>query len=94
MRLTNVSQMTLPPGRLLSFAVSQDGEPGRELVVSFDQGRHVSLGPRPGSWMAVAARLPAGTSVDRLAEAWRVVHPPHRHHRDAGGVGGASGWSR
>lgn len=77
MRLTNVTQMTLPPGRLLSFAAFRDGEPGPELVVSFDQGRHVSLGPRPGSWMAVAARLPADTSLDHLAEAWRAVQRRH-----------------
>lgn len=77
MRLTNVTQMALPPGRLLSFAVSSVGEPGEEFVVSFDQGRHVGQGQRPGSWMAVAARLPEGTSLDQLAQAWQAVQRRH-----------------
>lgn len=77
MRLTNVTQMALPPGRLLSFAVGSVDDPGEELVVSFDQGRHASLGQRPGSWMAVAARLAAGTSPEHLAQAWQAVQRRH-----------------
>ena len=66
MRLTNVAQMALPQGRLLSFAVLA-GATGRPLPVSFDQGRHVGQGQRPGSWMAIAARLPGHAGPERVA---------------------------
>ncbi|MFT4295185.1 MAG: hypothetical protein QM582_07205 [Micropruina sp.] len=66
MRPPRVARMAIPQGRLLSYAVVP-GERGRTLPVSFDQGRHVGRGQRPGSWMAVSARLPVGTTLDDLA---------------------------
>lgn len=83
MRLTNVARIALPPGRLLSYAVTPVGERGRRLPVSFDQGRHVRLGQRPGSWMAIAARLPRSTSLDDLAAAWFAVVERHGTFRTA-----------
>ncbi|MFT4109413.1 peptide synthetase [Propionicimonas sp.] len=77
MRLTNVARMALPQGRLLSCAVLPAPGRGRELPVSFDQGRHVGLGQRPGSWMAVSARLPDGTGLDDLAASWFAVLQRH-----------------
>lgn len=77
MRLTNVMRMVLPSGRLLSYGVRPAGERGRQLPVSFDQGRHVGAGQRAGSWMAIAARLPAGLDLDRLEAGWLAVI--HRH---------------
>mgnify|MGYP006368085581 CR=1 FL=1 len=77
MRLTNVSRMALPPGRLLSYGVRPTDRRGCELPISFDQARHVAEGQRPGSWMAVAARLPLGTSADALAAAWLAVVRRH-----------------
>ena len=83
MRLTNVARMALPQGRLLSYAVLPVGERGRSLPVSFDQGRHVRLGQRAGSWMAIAARLPVRTSLDDLAAAWLAVVQRHGTFRTA-----------
>lgn len=83
MRLTNVARMALPQGRLLSYAVLPVGERGRRLPVSFDQGRHVGLGQRPGSWMAISARLPIGTGLDDLAAAWFAVVQRHGTFRTA-----------
>jgi mycolipenoyl-CoA---2-(long-chain-fatty acyl)-trehalose mycolipenoyltransferase / long-chain-acyl-CoA---trehalose acyltransferase len=83
MRLTNVARMALPPGRLLSYAVLARAERGRELTVSFDQGRHVGQGQRPGSWMAIAARLPLGTSLEDVAAAWCAVVQRHGALRTA-----------
>ena len=91
MRLTNVAQMALPQGRLLSFAVLA-GATGRRLPVSFDQGRHVGQGQRPGSWMAIAARLPEHAGPERVAQAWLAVVARHGTFRtvfsrdDAGGL--------
>lgn len=77
MRLTNVSQMTLPLGRLstLKFQVRVDHE--RPVPISFDQRRHVGLGDRPASWMAIAFRVPLGTSRSDLETAWRAVVDRH-----------------
>ncbi|MCW3158717.1 peptide synthetase [Micropruina sonneratiae] len=77
MRLTNVARMALPNGRLMSYDVWAAGLPGRRLPVSFDQGRHVGQGQRPGSWMAIAARLPAAAGPDAVGAAWRVVLRRH-----------------
>ncbi len=82
MRLTNVAWMDLPPGRLRSYAV-QDGGAGAELPVSFDQGRHVSEGHRPGSWMAIAFRLPRPADTTELADAWLSVIERHGTLRTA-----------
>ena len=70
MRLTNIAQATLPPGAVHSYALRPVGPRGRALPVSFDQGRHVGAGDRPGSWMSIALRLPPGTTRDALAAAW------------------------
>ena len=83
MRLTNVARMALPQGRLLSYAVLPVGERGPRLPVSFDQSRHVGLGQRPGSWMAISARLPIGTGLDDLAAAWFAVVQRHGTFRTA-----------
>ncbi len=90
MRLTNVIRMVLPPGRLVSYGVCPVGAPGRQLPVSFDQGRHVGVGQRPGSWMAIAARVPETIGLDDLAAAWCAVVERHGTFRtvfshDAGG---------
>lgn len=76
MRLTNVAQMTLPAGRMRSFAPRASGVTG-PLPVSFDQGRHVGEGDRPGSWMALALRLPRPADAATLADAWMAVVARH-----------------
>lgn len=77
MRLTNVAQMSLPQGTLHSFATRTSEQIGNPLPISFDQRRHVGQGARPGSWMAVAFRLPAATSLDDVAKAWLAVIARH-----------------
>ncbi|NHA70131.1 condensation domain-containing protein [Phycicoccus flavus] len=77
MRLTNVAQMALPPGRLRSIEVRVADVRGPRLPVSFDQARHVGEGDRPGSWMAVAVRLPGPVADDALAAAWAAVCRRH-----------------
>lgn len=77
MRLTNVAQMTLPPGRVRSYALRVADRDGSRLPVSFDQGRHVGGGDRAGSWMAIAFRAPDGTDPADLATAWRAVVERH-----------------
>ncbi len=77
MRLTNVALMALPAGRLHSYAVRAADDPGRRLPVSFDQGRHVGEGQRPGSWMAIAARLPGAAGLEELGAAWDAVVARH-----------------
>lgn len=76
MRLTHVSYLSLPFGPLLSYELEVSA-PGRPLPTSFDQQRHVRLGNRPGSWMALAFRL--ADPVDRmdLAAAWETVVQTH-----------------
>ena len=76
MRLTNVGMMTLPQGRVSSYAV-EAGAPGAALPLSFDQRRHVGAGQRPGSWMAISFRLPAGTTEEAVATAWHAVVARH-----------------
>jgi mycolipenoyl-CoA---2-(long-chain-fatty acyl)-trehalose mycolipenoyltransferase / long-chain-acyl-CoA---trehalose acyltransferase len=82
MRLTNVAQMALPPGRVRSLAPVVAGG-GAPLPVSFDQGRHVGEGDRPGSWMAFAVRLPAPVDADALAAAWSAAVARHGALRSA-----------
>ncbi|MBN9207510.1 MAG: peptide synthetase [Microbacterium ginsengisoli] len=77
MRLTTVAQMALPQGTLHSYAVRATIDPSREVPVSFDQGRHVGHGDRPGSWMAVAFRLPVAADRDALADAWQRTIARH-----------------
>ncbi|MBB2975724.1 hypothetical protein FHX49_001291 [Microbacterium endophyticum] len=77
MRLTNVAQMILPAGRLHTYATEITADFGAELPISFDQGRHVALGDRAGSWMAVALRLPSAVPHSDLATAWHAVISRH-----------------
>jgi hypothetical protein len=79
MRLTNVSQMDLVSGRMFSYAVQVAPGAGRPLPVSFDQGRHVGAGQRPGSWMAIAFPMPAAPETTRevVAAAWDAVVARH-----------------
>ena len=83
MRLTNVAQMALPDGRLSSYAVRAGDALGRERPVSFDQGRHVGEGPRPGSWMAVSFRMPVAADRHGIATAWGAVTTRHGTLRTA-----------
>ena len=76
MRLTNVAHLRLPFGRLYGYDVSV-GARGDELPVSFDQGRHVGEGDRPGSWMALSFRLPEQVQREHLAAAWLAVIARH-----------------
>lgn len=75
MRLTNVAQLSLPDGELHSYAVRVN-RGDVELPVSFDQGRHVGQGDRPGSWMAISFRMP-GVTRDELAAGWDAVVARH-----------------
>lgn len=91
MRLTTVAQIALPQGQLLSYSVQPSGPPGPPIPISFDQARHVGEGQRPGSWMAIAARLPSLPPRDRLAAAWLAVVRRHQtlqtvFGRDASGA--------
>ena len=83
MRLTNVAQMALPAGRVRSLELAVVGPPGSSLPVSFDQGRHVGEGDRPGSWMGVAVRLPGAVDDAALAAAWAAVVSRHGTLRTA-----------
>lgn len=81
MRLTNVALIDLPVGRVGSYAPVEDFAPSAlsplPLPVSFDQGRHVGEGDRPGSWMAIAIRLDAATTDAALATAWDQIVARH-----------------
>lgn len=82
MRLTNVAHLRLPFGRLVGYDVTAS-PPGRPLPVSFDQGRHVAGGDRPGSWMALSFHLPAPVPRADLAAAWLAVIARHGTLRTA-----------
>ncbi len=77
MRLTNVTHMALPQGRLLGFRVDASVDETSSVPISFDQGRHVAQGQRPGSWMAMSARLPAPVSRESLGRAWDAAIRRH-----------------
>lgn len=76
MRLTSVTQMVLPEGRLRSLVLTPT-DTGEALPVSFDQVRHVGAGDRPGSWMAVSFTLGHPVSESDLEGAWRAVVERH-----------------
>lgn len=76
MRLTNVSQLRLPFGRLMGYDLSVS-RPGRRLPVSFDQARHVGAGDRAGSWMALSFRLHCAVPRELLEQAWLSVVQRH-----------------
>lgn len=82
MRLTNVTHLRLPFGRLWGYEVNASGT-GRHLPVSFDQRIHVGAGERPGSWMALSFRLPVPTRLESIAEAWLAVINRHGTLRTA-----------
>ncbi len=77
MRLINITQVALPPGRLRSYALRVPSATGQRLPVSFDQQRHVGEGDRPASWMAIAFRLPGSLPVANLARAWLATVERH-----------------
>lgn len=76
MRLTNVAHLRLPFGQLLGYEVSVSNR-GSRLPVSFDQRRHVQVGERAGSWMALSFRLPEPVPREALATAWLEVVGRH-----------------
>lgn len=82
MRLTNVSHLRLPFGRLWGYDVSASA-PGGQLPVSFDQQLHVGAGERPGSWMGLSFQLPTPTPREALAQAWLAVIGRHGMLRSA-----------
>lgn len=82
MRLTNVAHLRLPFGRLVGYDVTASA-PGESLPVSFDQGRHVAGGDRPGSWMALSFHLPESVPREHLAAAWLAVIARHGTLRTA-----------
>ncbi|MFG6492968.1 peptide synthetase [Microbacterium sp. P03] len=101
MRLTNVALISLPPGRVMSYGFDEAGADAASVPVSFDQGRHVGEGDRPGSWMAIAFRVPEAAATPRgpvtdpsarlraeLATAWDAVVARHGTLRTAFSPGG------
>lgn len=79
MRLTTLARMRLDPGGTVHrYDVRATDLPGAApRAASFDQERHLGLGPRPGSWMALAFRLPFPASHATLAAAWHRVIDRH-----------------
>jgi mycolipenoyl-CoA---2-(long-chain-fatty acyl)-trehalose mycolipenoyltransferase / long-chain-acyl-CoA---trehalose acyltransferase len=80
MRLTNIAQMQVQPGRVYSYSVCAeppDPNDSERLPVSFDQERHVGFGSRPGSWMAVSFSLPVHADREVIARAWMEVVERH-----------------
>lgn len=77
MRLTNITRVTLPTGRVRHFSVSVGEVVKPAVPISFDQRRHVGEGDRSGSWMALSLRLPAPVDEHLLGEAWMVVLARH-----------------
>ncbi|UVE93707.1 hypothetical protein [Dietzia sp. B32] len=77
MRLTTVTRMSLPDGVVHRFATDVTPAQGSDRPPSFDQARHASLGPRAGSWMAVAFALPFPADRDHIARAWLAVIARH-----------------
>lgn len=69
--------MDLAAGTVHRYSVQVGRATGPDLPVSFDQGRHVALGSRPGSWIAAAFRLPAGAHRAQIAAAWHAVIARH-----------------
>ncbi|MFH5231024.1 GNAT family N-acetyltransferase [Antrihabitans spumae] len=82
MRLTNVTHLRLPFGRLWGYDVTASAL-DRRLPVSFDQHAHVAAGERPGSWMALSFRLPRGIRRESIADAWLSVIARHGTLRTA-----------
>ncbi len=83
MRLSNVALLDLPSGALHLLELPAIGPDGRELPVSFDQGRHIGEGDRPGSWMALSARLDRPFDREAVGLAWQAVVGRHGALRTA-----------
>ncbi len=83
MRLSNVALLDLPTGALHLLELPAVGPDGRELPVSFDQGRHIDEGDRPGSWMALSARLDRPFDRETIGSAWQTVAARHGALRTA-----------
>lgn len=83
MRLTNISQLHLPFGKLYGYDVQASRDAGTSLPISFDQRAHVGRGARPGSWMAISFTLPDPVDKDDLARAWMSVIGRHGTLRTA-----------
>lgn len=78
MRLTTVHNMDLRPGVVVRYDVTaQPYNTCSTPPISFDQKRHCELGPRPGSWMAVAFKLPVVATPAELESAWLQVISRH-----------------
>ena len=69
--------MDVPAGRVHTLETTVRHLPGQGSPASFDQRRHARLGSRPGSWMALALRLPFPATRDELARAWLAVVARH-----------------
>ncbi|MFT3714505.1 MAG: GNAT family N-acetyltransferase [Gordonia sp. (in: high G+C Gram-positive bacteria)] len=82
MRLTNVTHLRLPFGRLMGYDVTVN-DTGVTQPISFDQRRHVGAGDRAGSWMALSFKLPEPVPRDDLAAAWLAVIERHGTLRTA-----------
>ncbi|MBJ8342678.1 GNAT family N-acetyltransferase [Antrihabitans sp. YC3-6] len=82
MRLTNVTHLRLPFGRLWGYDVTASALDQR-LPVSFDQRAHVGAGERAGSWMALSFRLPKPIRRESIADAWLAVIARHGTLRTA-----------
>ena len=82
MRLTNVTHLRLPFGRLWGYDVTSSAL-GERLPISFDQRIHVGAGDRPGSWMALSFRLPTPVPRELIADAWLTVVARHGTLRTA-----------
>lgn len=69
--------MDLAAGTVHRYSVQVRLVPDAQVPVSFDQERHVSLGSRPGSWIAVAFRPTIPASRDEFTRAWHAVIARH-----------------
>ena len=69
--------MDLAAGTVHRYSVQVRPVPGAEVPVSFDQERHVSLGSRPGSWIAAAFRPTLPADREQIARAWHAVIARH-----------------
>ena len=80
MRQTSISSLPLPAGVIGSYAVEarpRDDGGSSLLPVSFDQQRHVAVGPRGGSWMGAAFRPELPVTREAVATAWDRVIARH-----------------
>ncbi len=76
MRLASIVSAGLPAGALHSLDLRLRPFPDAPVQVSFDQGRHVGAGDRPGSWLALSLRVPEH-APENLERAWRRVVARH-----------------